>query len=398
MNGTPDDASAFSVQGNAGVQGALHDRLTLKDRQQVGDGTGLHPVKSGPQQKMEYESTAEGTAEGLPGLSAVPNPAGKQSHRTVTGHTMASPPARSQEPTVAAVLTATESAEEAREPSPVWRHITSEKVADPVPSGQRRVGASPAEAAGKDTVRGAAGIAENDGQAKAKPYAGAPDGTGRVPGFDAAHQHEMQAHGDGFPSLGKTPAGESRPAAGAETTVPPPGSLTAATIAGGSPVTPPPDGAAFAPPGPQPELVAQVVENTRTVMQQGGGRILISLNPPSLGALDIDVRVTRDGVELYMVATSTDVQKALYSNVEQLRTALGDQGLNMDRFQVVVGDRSDSQPGGHPRHEGMTGGHSEARTERGFLPGGDGGRTSDNEVRAESWASQQTDGLINLFI
>ena len=86
--------------------------------------------------------------------------------------------------------------------------------------------------------------------------------------------------------------------------------------------------------------MTQVIEAAQPLMQHGGGRILISLNPPSLGALDIDVRVKRDSVELFVIANNQDVQQTLCSHVEQLRKALVDQGLNMDRFQVVVGDRS----------------------------------------------------------
>jgi len=100
--------------------------------------------------------------------------------------------------------------------------------------------------------------------------------------------------------------------------------------------------------------------------------VLISLNPPSLGALEIDVRVKNETVELFVIANNQDVQQTLCSHVEQLRKALIDQGLNMDRFQVVVGDRSGGQQGGGPRQEGMPGWQRESHNDRGgYRPEGD---------------------------
>ena len=70
----------------------------------------------------------------------------------------------------------------------------------------------------------------------------------------------------------------------------------------------------------------------------------------------------------------------------------------MDRFQVVVGDRSDGQLGQDPRQEGMFGGHREAWSENGYLTGLDGDTGNDEMGSSALSASYPSVGGINLFI
>jgi flagellar hook-length control protein FliK len=176
-------------------------------------------------------------------------------------------------------------------------------------------------------------------------------------------------------------------------------STFATTVAGTAPILPGFDtGEGISSTARQTELLAQVIEAAQPLVQHGGGRVLISLNPPSLGALDIDVRVKRDTVELFVIANNQDVQQTLCSHVEQLRKALVDQGLNMDRFQVVVGDRSGGQLGRDPRQEGMSGWQGESRSDRGYHPETDGENASEEiggAVRPDMYPSIEG---INVFI
>jgi len=151
--------------------------------------------------------------------------------------------------------------------------------------------------------------------------------------------------------------------------------------------------------GRQTVLLTQIIEAAQPLMQHGGGRVLISLNPPSLGALEIDVRVKNETVELFVIANNQDVQQTLCSHVEQLRKALIDQGLNMDRFQVVVGDRSGGQQGGGPRQEGMPGWQRESHNDRGgYRPEGDEETASDGMRKAVRTDVYPSVGGINVFI
>jgi hypothetical protein len=145
-------------------------------------------------------------------------------------------------------------------------------------------------------------------------------------------------------------------------------------------------------------LMTQVIEASQPLMQHGGGRILISLNPPSLGALDIDVRVKKDNVELFVIANNQDVQQTLCFHVEQLRKALVDQGLNMDRFQVVVGDHSGSQQGRDTRQEGTSGWQGESRGDSGYRPEADGENASEGMPKAMWSGAYPSVGGINVFI
>jgi flagellar hook-length control protein FliK len=151
--------------------------------------------------------------------------------------------------------------------------------------------------------------------------------------------------------------------------------------------------------GRQTVLLTQIIEAAQPLMQHGGGRVLISLNPPSLGALEIDVRVKNETVELFVIANNQDVQQTLCTHVEQLRKALVDQGLNMDRFQVVVGDRSGGQQGGDPRQEGMPGWQRESHNDRGgYRPEVDEENASDGMRKAVRTDEYPSVGGINVFI
>jgi flagellar hook-length control protein FliK len=52
-------------------------------------------------------------------------------------------------------------------------------------------------------------------------------------------------------------------------------------------------------------------------------------------------------VRLVLIADNHEVKQVLQTNLDQLKTALQDQGLNMDRFDVLVQQRSGENPGFH---------------------------------------------------
>ena len=256
----------------------------------------------------------------------------------------------------------------------------------------------PGEKAGPDKK---AAILEMEGSDKTV-HAGDIDGDAQgVPGAETGHYEEPEGRLDGSPLLsllkegpGEHPrravVGEKGSFISALSGVPP---AEAASISAGSDY-----GEGVLSPGRQALLMAEVVDTARPLAQQGGGRIRISLSPPSLGALEIDIRVKKEGVELFVVANNSDVQQTLCSHVDQLRKALVEQGLNMDRFQVVVGDPSDGQQGRDPRQEGTSGGHREAWSEQGYLPGLGGDNMNDKTGSSASSGSYSSVGAINLFI
>jgi len=71
------------------------------------------------------------------------------------------------------------------------------------------------------------------------------------------------------------------------------------------------------------------------------GRVRIMLNPPRLGALDVDVLVRDNKVHVILQAENNDVRHILQSNIESLKSSLRGQGLIADNVNVAVQEKSD---------------------------------------------------------
>jgi len=95
------------------------------------------------------------------------------------------------------------------------------------------------------------------------------------------------------------------------------------------------------------DIMDQIEESTTKMLKKGPGRIVITLEPPNLGTLNVDVKVHNDMVRLLLIADNHEVKQVLHSNLDQLKTALQNQGLNMDHFDVLVQQKSSENPGFH---------------------------------------------------
>ncbi len=274
----------------------------------------------------------------------------------------------------------------------------SGKTGKPIRSNHRHVGKEATLAGTEVGPGGRIATVEAGGSGKIEATGGFDDPTRAGRGGESRQDNGNSGAAFGVvpPSLRTGPADRLHLPIAGEKAEPPPGAFAAAlvdAIAPGSDT-----GEEIPAAGRQTVLMTQVIEAAQPLVQRGGGRILISLNPPSLGALDIDVRVKRDNVELFVVANNQDVQQTLCSHVEQLRKALVDQGLNMDRFQVVVGDRSADQQGRDPRQEGMSGRQWEARNDQRYHLEEDGEDASDGMRKAVRSDVYPSVGGINVFI
>jgi flagellar hook-length control protein FliK len=142
------------------------------------------------------------------------------------------------------------------------------------------------------------------------------------------------------------------------------------------------------------EVAGQIIDGASNMLAKGSSRIVITLEPPNLGTLNMDVRVQHDMVSMLLTADNHEVKQVLQANLDQLKTALQGQGLNIDRFDVLVHERS---------YDGS----------QGFQPGGgtlfDRGRgkgddTKDDSVRPPvlpSGGSEMNEpslGIISLFV
>ena len=142
------------------------------------------------------------------------------------------------------------------------------------------------------------------------------------------------------------------------------------------------------------EVAGQIIDGASNLLMKGSSRIVITLEPPNLGTLNMDIRVQHDMVRMSLVADNYEVKQVLNSNLDQLKTALQGQGLNIDRFDVLVNERS---------HDGN----------QGFQQGGgalfDGGRGRRDDTQSGSLLPQMLpsggkelnepySGIISLFV
>ena len=89
------------------------------------------------------------------------------------------------------------------------------------------------------------------------------------------------------------------------------------------------------------KIIDQVAGAIKETAANDGGRVKITLNPPSLGKLEMDVTVRNGKVEVVLVADNKDVQQALNANIEKLKDSLSNQGLTIDRCDVSLQDKKE---------------------------------------------------------
>lgn len=99
---------------------------------------------------------------------------------------------------------------------------------------------------------------------------------------------------------------------------------------------------------PTPSLLAQVAEQLPEAISKGSGRIRISLEPENLGKLDMDIVIRENKVQIVLTAENRTVQQTLQGNVEQLKDALRQQGLEVNGFNVLLqnGRQGQGDPAG----------------------------------------------------
>jgi len=142
------------------------------------------------------------------------------------------------------------------------------------------------------------------------------------------------------------------------------------------------------------DIANQIIDNASNMMKKDSGRIVITLEPPNLGTLNMDVRVQHDTVKMLLVADNYEVKQVLNSNLDQLKTALQGQGLNIDRLDVLVHDRSYNgnqgfQPGGGALFNDGRGGRNNAKEDTPSLQKMPSGGNELNEPHL---------GIISLFV
>ena len=120
----------------------------------------------------------------------------------------------------------------------------------------------------------------------------------------------------------------------------------------------------------QTTVLKQLVERAAMDLNNGRTAIKINLKPEYLGYLRMEISTDNHQVMVKIMTEIPLVKGIIENNINQLKTALGEHGLEMDDLDVFVAHDSDKQ-GGRDRHTEFTNMESGAGGKRieGVLPG-----------------------------
>lgn len=103
-------------------------------------------------------------------------------------------------------------------------------------------------------------------------------------------------------------------------------------------------------PLPSPnQIMDQIVQQTRIVIEDGRGEATIKLQPESLGKVEMKVTVDGDKANVRFVVENMNVRLAIMENVEDLRKNLEYLGLEVEQLSVMLqGEMGDAEDGDEP--------------------------------------------------
>ncbi len=104
--------------------------------------------------------------------------------------------------------------------------------------------------------------------------------------------------------------------------------------------------ATAAPPSKPAELVYQIADRIQSQLQSGQGEVRIQLKPEHLGNLEIKAENGAGGIVARITAESSSVKQYLESNIHTLQQSLQEQGLKVDRIDVVLQPSLDARQAG----------------------------------------------------
>jgi hypothetical protein len=91
------------------------------------------------------------------------------------------------------------------------------------------------------------------------------------------------------------------------------------------------------------QAVIDQIINAKQFLNNGMGRVQITLDPPNLGTVNLEIIIRKQRVELVMTAENTSVQQALQSRADEIRTAFQRHDLKIEAFQVVLQENTVNQ-------------------------------------------------------
>ena len=80
----------------------------------------------------------------------------------------------------------------------------------------------------------------------------------------------------------------------------------------------------------------RLISEAGAALEKGAGKVQMTLQPPSLGTINMEVIVHNNRVELVLTSNHADVQQLLQANSDQLKNALNNQGFQVDQMSVLL--------------------------------------------------------------
>ncbi len=91
------------------------------------------------------------------------------------------------------------------------------------------------------------------------------------------------------------------------------------------------------------KIINQIADRMTVRSNGSQNEVHLKLDPPSLGTVRMNITTSGDTVRTVIVAENHAVKQVIENNFNQLRDAMGEQGLKVDSFTVTVGGESDHQ-------------------------------------------------------
>jgi flagellar hook-length control protein FliK len=88
------------------------------------------------------------------------------------------------------------------------------------------------------------------------------------------------------------------------------------------------------------KIINQIVDKMNVRTNGSQNEVHVKLDPPSLGTVRMKIVTSGDTVRTVIVAENQAVKQVIENNFNQLREAMGEQGLKLDSFSVTVGGES----------------------------------------------------------
>lgn len=86
------------------------------------------------------------------------------------------------------------------------------------------------------------------------------------------------------------------------------------------------------------DVLDQIVTGMKVQVNEGNSKVVLQLNPENLGKIALSISHEKGVITGQFVAESEAVKKIIESNLNQLKTQLQSQGINVDSLKIVVGD------------------------------------------------------------